>query len=461
MFNENQPFSFGSKNDNFESSINYPSGNDFSNSTENNIFGSDNDVGLPSSGSFNLDNFGQKFAASDNNIFDTEVSGVYDDKVAPNESAGIVSPNQENTMYEFSGSNEETKVPETPVEAPALPSKAPIESEIVASVPEETKVPSVTYEAPALPSGVSVESEAVASVPDETEVPETPVEAPALPSEVPVESEIVASVPEETEVPETPVEAPVLPSEAPVESEIVASVPEETEVPETPVLSSEVPVESEAAEEPQIEMSDTPIEEIEKLTQYEPDNIETTDINALFDRVSVNFKDASDIFKRNTEMKQKIDSRFAELKALQDELNSQKQNQIVEINAYKDEVFNKLTDKKEEIEKRLNMLKEMQSNIEKEKETFEKYKKDEMENIENIKKQVQEAYDERREELNHVEDLLRKQKDSLDEERNQLSLDKIEYESNKNELANNLLKFNELVDSFTNGVGNIVEEGKK
>ena len=34
---------------------------------------------------------------------------------------------------------------------------------------------------------------------------------------------------------------------------------------------------------------------------------------------------------------------------------------------------------------------------------------------------------------------LRKQKDALDEERNQLSLDRIQYESDKNELANNLL----------------------
>ena len=63
--------------------------------------------------------------------------------------------------------------------------------------------------------------------------------------------------------------------------------------------------------------------------------------------------------------------------------------------------------------------------------------------ISKVQKQVQAAYDERREELEHIEDVLRKQKDALDEERNQLSLDKIQYESDKNELANNLLKFND------------------
>ena len=53
--------------------------------------------------------------------------------------------------------------------------------------------------------------------------------------------------------------------------------------------------------------------------------------------------------------------------------------------------------------------------------------------------------------------MLRKQKDSLDEERTQLNLDKIKLESDKNDLANNILKFNELVGSFTSGMNDIEE----
>ena len=56
---------------------------------------------------------------------------------------------------------------------------------------------------------------------------------------------------------------------------------------------------------------------------------------------------------------------------------------------------------------------------------------------------------------NELEDKLRKQKDSLDEEKRQLSLDRIQYEADKNELANNMLKFNEIVGTFTDGVGNL------
>ncbi len=201
-----------------------------------------------------------------------------------------------------------------------------------------------------------------------------------------------------------------------------------------------------------VDFVETPIEELTKLTEYEDEKIETTDIKALFDRVGVNVKEASDIFKKNTEMKSKIDSRFEELKKLQSEVEKSKQSQYDEINAYKEEVLLKLTQKKEEIEKRLNKLKDFQASLEKEKQEFEQYRKTEKEEIERVQKEVQEAYDNRRDELNHLEDVLRKQKDALDDERAQLSLDRIQYESDKNELANNLLKFNEIVDTFTNGM---------
>ena len=232
----------------------------------------------------------------------------------------------------------------------------------------------------------------------------------------------------------------------------------EEETIETPVLEDVNEEVKSEENKSNIIMSDTPIEEINKLTEFETEKIDSIDINTLFDRVGVNVKEASDIFKKNTEMKEKIDSRFEELKKLQLEVEKSKQNQYDEINAYKTEVLDKLNEKKEEIEKRLNKLKEFQSSLEKEKEEFEAYKKVEKEEIEKVQREVQEAYDSRREELNHVEDILRKQKDALDEERSQLSLDRIQYEADKNELANNLLKFNEIVDSFTNGMDKLNKE---
>ena len=95
-----------------------------------------------------------------------------------------------------------------------------------------------------------------------------------------------------------------------------------------------------------IKLSDTPIEELNKLTEYKEDKIESSDISNLFDRVSVNFKDASEIFKKNTDLKQKIDSRFEELKKLQSEIESSRKKQLDEIDKYKEEVYGKLTSKK-------------------------------------------------------------------------------------------------------------------
>ena len=247
-----------------------------------------------------------------------------------------------------------------------------------------------------------------------------------------------------------------------IPEEQVENISEEETVAEKSVPGvKEEPIESTEqennTENEKITMSETPIEELNKLTEYTEDKIETTDINELFERVNVNVKDASDIFKKNTDLKQKIDARFEELKKLQSEIENTRKNQVDEINKYKEDVLNKLTEKKEEIEKRLNILKETQSKFEKEKQEFEQYRRQEQENIEKVQKEVQASYDSRREELGHIEDVLRKQKDALDEERNQLSLDRIAYESDKNELANNLLKFNDIVNSFTKGVDEIKE----
>jgi len=205
-------------------------------------------------------------------------------------------------------------------------------------------------------------------------------------------------------------------------------------------------------------ISDTTSEELNKLTEYKEEKISVTDIKSLFNRVGSNIQEASDIFAKNSEMKEKIDAKFEELKQLKAKLETAKQTQYDEINNYKEEVFSKLNEKKQEVEERINKLKEFQLELEEEKNEFERYKQEKNAEIERVQKEVQDAYDERREELNHIEDVLRKQKDALDEERNQLSLDKIQYESDKNELANNLIKFNQLVDSFTVGVEDAVKE---
>lgn len=199
--------------------------------------------------------------------------------------------------------------------------------------------------------------------------------------------------------------------------------------------------------------------DLEKETEKEIDTIseenDSTDINNLFAKVNSNVKEASDIFLKNVEMKKKLDKRFEELKELQRDIEKSKQSDYEEINNYKESVLEELTSKKHEIENRLNELKDLQASFEKEKSEFETYKKESKEEINNLACEQKVKDDSRKEELEALEDKLRKQKDAIDEEKRQLSLDRIQYEADKNDLANNMLKFNEIVGTFTDGVGNL------
>ena len=208
-----------------------------------------------------------------------------------------------------------------------------------------------------------------------------------------------------------------------------------------------------------IEKIDSKVESLNEKEKDEnkltADKVDNTNINNIFDKVSVNVKEASNIFMKNIEMKKKLDTRFEELKKLQKDIENSKNNDYQEINDYKDSVLKELTEKKAEIESRLNELKDLQSKFEKEKNEFELYKIESKKEIDE-KAKLQKVQDEsRKEELENLEDKLRKQKDSLDDEKRQLSLDRIQYEADKNELANNMLKFNEIVGTFTDGVGNL------
>ena len=333
---------------------------------------------------------------------------------------------------------------EEPVEQPSVENMEPVVPEWITEQPKENiEVNNVPLEEA---NPIENYTEPVAENVQEVSVPveNTPIPemqtVETIPELQPIEE--VNSNPESSMFEENPFEIPAPEQNNEMPEMKIVETTEETS-----------PTIEEVTEEPQeIAMSETPIEDLQKLTEYEDEKIESTDINSLFDKLSVNVKDASDIFIKNTNLKQKIDSRFEELKGLQNELENSRRKQMEEIDKYRDEVLDKLTEKKAEIERRLNVLKDLQATLEKEKTEFEEYKRKEQANITKVQKEVQSAYDERREELEHIEDVLRKQKDALDEERNQLSLDKIQYEADKNDLANNLLKFNQIVNSFTNGI---------
>lgn len=178
----------------------------------------------------------------------------------------------------------------------------------------------------------------------------------------------------------------------------------------------------------------------------QPDrSLNANDLNQLFSKVSNNVKGASEIVNRNAEIKRKIDERFDELRRLQQQHETNKQKDIAEINAYKDEVYSKLQQKKLDMEKDIKELRSAQEKLEKEKKEFEAYKATSLANLNKLEKELKESYDNRSKNIEQVEIGLVKRKEQLDIERASIVKE-------KEELADNLMKFNKLVSDFTQGI---------
>jgi Uncharacterized protein conserved in bacteria with the myosin-like domain len=195
-------------------------------------------------------------------------------------------------------------------------------------------------------------------------------------------------------------------------------------------------------------------------------SIDLSDLNQLFAKVEDNVKGASDIVNRNAEIKRKIDERYDELQKLQMDHEKNKQSDYAEINSYKDEVYNKLKTKKLEIEEELTALRTEQANFSTEKalydkesqslngerETFEKEKAAALENIAVKERELHDTYEDRVKNIEQVENGLIRRKEQLDIEKAALIKEREQCEIEKKELAENLVKFNQLVDNFTKGV---------
>lgn len=222
-----------------------------------------------------------------------------------------------------------------------------------------------------------------------------------------------------------------------------------------PVASqAEVPIYS----KPVVQSITKPIEEKIVITA-QPEQAEISNLNQLFAKVEGNVKGASDIVNKNAEIKRKIDERYSELQRLQAEHEKNKQSDYAEINAYKDEVYDKLKAKKIEIEEQTLQLKREQEMFlkekaiyEQEKANFEKERNEALENVIKKEKELHDSYNERTKNIEQVENGLIRRKEQLDIEKATISRERENIEIEKKELAENLIKFNQLVDNFTKGV---------
>ncbi len=189
--------------------------------------------------------------------------------------------------------------------------------------------------------------------------------------------------------------------------------------------------------------SESQIKSVQPAINPKTNNMD--DLNQLFNKVSNNVKGASEIVNRNVEIKRKIDDKINELKRLQQEHESIKKKDIEEINAYKDEVYTKLQHKKIDMEKDLKELRDAQIKLEQERKDFETYKSNAMANLTKLEKELKDRYEDRNKNIEQIEKGLVKRKEQLDSERASIAKE-------RQELADNLVKFNKLVSEFTQGM---------
>ena len=262
-----------------------------------------------------------------------------------------------------------------------------------------------------------------------------------------------------SDIPEPKVEAPKVEKE-----------PKE-EPPKEPVVKPVIPAKEPATVDDYLNKSlEKPEVKVEKVASIKPDNpapivpkvepvkerpVEVNSdnsLNQLFAKVSSNVKGASDLVNRNAEIKRKIDERLEALTKLQAEHEKNKQRDYEEITNYKNDVYNKLLAKKEELEKQMSQLKQLQITLMQEKQTFEAEKKKSQEALVQKEQELNQSYQERVKSIEQIENGLIKRKAELDQERELLQQEKEDVNKQKKELAENLVKFNQLVDDFTKGV---------
>lgn len=179
---------------------------------------------------------------------------------------------------------------------------------------------------------------------------------------------------------------------------------------------------------------------------------DTKDLNSIFEIVNNNVKEATNLFNKNIEMKRKIEEQLDALRKDKEEHEAKKNADYQKIKTYKQEVYDKLKAKKEEVESEIASLKETQIKIINEKNKFEKYKREELTRLKEQEAKNQIILEEEKAKLEEEKNKLKVEKNSLEETKHSLELDRIKYENDKNELANNLMKFNELVGDFTVGI---------
>lgn len=175
------------------------------------------------------------------------------------------------------------------------------------------------------------------------------------------------------------------------------------------------------------------------------ENKKMKDIQNFFEIANENVKSATEIFNKSVAMKNKLLEEASNLKRQRENHEKMTKLEIEKITQYRDELKEKFSIKKAELEKEREAIEEIKASIERSQKSFEEYKIKELDKIRQQKKQQEEYIVVR-------EQQLRTEKEQLEREKENLESSRIKYQEDTRELERNLRKFNDLVSNFTDGM---------
>ena len=180
--------------------------------------------------------------------------------------------------------------------------------------------------------------------------------------------------------------------------------------------------------------------ERELLDELDNSSKQVKDIKKFFDLANDNVKSATEIFNKCVDMRKKVEKEKQELEKLRKE-HEDKSN----IKTLKENMFQKLKEKKKEIDDEVANYKADKTALEKEKQEFASQQEKDLRSLEEKKKKYEE------EAVKENKRLLEEKK-AIEKERAELEEDKKKEQQKAEELAVNLNRFNDLVKEFTSGM---------
>ena len=172
------------------------------------------------------------------------------------------------------------------------------------------------------------------------------------------------------------------------------------------------------------------------MTNSKKNKEQNSEINLsdIFEETNNNIVNAKSLIEKSEEIKKTIDIKIEELNTKKIDLAKKTKEDYLKIKEYKEEAMNKIAEKKQDLDKKIETFKTAESSL---KEKFNSYKDEELKKLKVEKEEI------------------KKLREELDKERKQLDTDRKQYEKDKNNLATSLLKFNELVSNFTVNIDQI------